>query len=261
MILRRLSQSLKEQNWTAIVIEFVLLVVGVFLGIQVANWNAERVADIQSKVFTERLRADLKIEAWNYEFMIQYFGEVHANAEKTLAAIEGKAALSNEQLIIAAYRATQYNVPSRRRAAFDELTSTGNITLIKDQKLRDAASMIYANNSILDTFVSKDLESRFRVEFRMRMPMDVQSALAEKCGDRFVPLGSFKDILDSLDYPCTTGLSQQSIDMAADALRTNDAIAPLLRLRLADLKTVISNLTISNQDSRNSLQAVLEEKP
>ncbi len=34
MILRRLSQSLKEQNWMAICIEFVLLVVGVFLGIQ-----------------------------------------------------------------------------------------------------------------------------------------------------------------------------------------------------------------------------------
>ena len=31
MILRRLSQSLKDQNWTAIVIEFVLLVVGVCL--------------------------------------------------------------------------------------------------------------------------------------------------------------------------------------------------------------------------------------
>jgi hypothetical protein len=37
MILRRLAQSLREQNWTAIGIEFVLLVLGVFLGIQVAN--------------------------------------------------------------------------------------------------------------------------------------------------------------------------------------------------------------------------------
>ncbi|MEO6384218.1 MAG: hypothetical protein ABIO30_07155 [Thermomonas sp.] len=42
MILRHLSQSLKQQNWTAIWIEFVLLVVGVFLGIQVANWNEVR---------------------------------------------------------------------------------------------------------------------------------------------------------------------------------------------------------------------------
>lgn len=42
MILRRLADSLKEQNWTAIWIEFVLLVAGVFLGIQAANWNETR---------------------------------------------------------------------------------------------------------------------------------------------------------------------------------------------------------------------------
>jgi hypothetical protein len=43
MIFRRLAQHLREQNWTAIFIEFVLLVVGVFLGIQVANWNQARI--------------------------------------------------------------------------------------------------------------------------------------------------------------------------------------------------------------------------
>ena len=42
MILSRLTQSMREQNWTAIWIEFVLLVGGVFLGIQVSNWNAAR---------------------------------------------------------------------------------------------------------------------------------------------------------------------------------------------------------------------------
>ena len=43
MILRRFSESLKQQNWAAIAIEFVLLVLGVFLGIQVANWNETRI--------------------------------------------------------------------------------------------------------------------------------------------------------------------------------------------------------------------------
>ena len=42
MILRRFAEALKQQNWTAIAIEFVLLGLGVLLGIQVSNWNAER---------------------------------------------------------------------------------------------------------------------------------------------------------------------------------------------------------------------------
>ena len=59
MILRRLSQSLKEQNWMAIAIEFVLLVLGVFLGIQVANWN-QKLADARlGQEYVLRLKSDL----------------------------------------------------------------------------------------------------------------------------------------------------------------------------------------------------------
>ena len=60
MILRRLSQSLKEQNWTAIVIEFVLLVSGVFLGIQVANWNEDRVERSREAVYLASLAKDIR---------------------------------------------------------------------------------------------------------------------------------------------------------------------------------------------------------
>ena len=64
MILRRLAQSIKEQNWTAITIEFVLLVVGVFLGIKVANWNSERETNAKSTEFSAKLIADLREESW-----------------------------------------------------------------------------------------------------------------------------------------------------------------------------------------------------
>jgi len=60
MILRRLSQSLKEQNWAAITIEFVLLVVGVFLGIQVANWNSERIEQQRTASLLDGFRTDMQ---------------------------------------------------------------------------------------------------------------------------------------------------------------------------------------------------------
>ena len=59
MILRRLSQSLKEQNWAAIWIEFILLVAGVYLGIQVANWNAERVDRVEYEAALNRLVTEI----------------------------------------------------------------------------------------------------------------------------------------------------------------------------------------------------------
>jgi hypothetical protein len=39
MLLRRITQHIKNENWLAVGIDFVIVVVGVFIGIQVANWN------------------------------------------------------------------------------------------------------------------------------------------------------------------------------------------------------------------------------
>lgn len=71
MILRRLSQSIKEQNWTAIIIEFVLLVSGVFLGIQVSNWNAERIERSKQAMVLDAFRVDIR----DYSGVFQKFSE------------------------------------------------------------------------------------------------------------------------------------------------------------------------------------------
>jgi len=42
MILRRIAEHLKQQHWTGVFIELAIVVLGVFLGMQVSNWNAER---------------------------------------------------------------------------------------------------------------------------------------------------------------------------------------------------------------------------
>jgi hypothetical protein len=60
MMLRRLAYNLRDQNWTAITIEFVLLVAGVFLGIQVANWNDARGARAEYLDALGRLDAEIE---------------------------------------------------------------------------------------------------------------------------------------------------------------------------------------------------------
>lgn len=43
MILRRIIAHFRKQEWTAIAIDFVIVVVGVFVGLQVNNWNEARI--------------------------------------------------------------------------------------------------------------------------------------------------------------------------------------------------------------------------
>ena len=43
MILRRIKSHVEKENWFAVSIDFCIVVIGVFIGIQVANWNEARV--------------------------------------------------------------------------------------------------------------------------------------------------------------------------------------------------------------------------
>ena len=45
MILRRLTDALRKQDWFTVVIETLIVVLGVFLGLQVNNWNEARAAE------------------------------------------------------------------------------------------------------------------------------------------------------------------------------------------------------------------------
>ncbi|HET9032306.1 MAG TPA: hypothetical protein VFN25_05300 [Dokdonella sp.] len=91
MILRRLTQNLKKQNWTAIWIEIVLLVAGVFLGIQVSNWNEERVARAQERSDLMQLRAEIVANRRMLEYQVRYVGRVVAGGRNGLQFLkEGK---------------------------------------------------------------------------------------------------------------------------------------------------------------------------
>jgi hypothetical protein len=66
MILRRLSEAFRKQDWFTVAVETLIVVFGVFIGLQVNNWNAARVtrgdaADLLSRlrVEAEGTRADI----------------------------------------------------------------------------------------------------------------------------------------------------------------------------------------------------------
>ena len=260
MLLRRVIAHFRNQEWTAIGIDLVIVVVGVFIGIQVANWNAERETSQKAAIFTERLKADLREEAWGYQLLIEYFRDVLASADTAVNALSGKSSASNEAILIGAYRATQYKQRTRRRSTYDELISTGTIGLIRDQALRDTAMRIY-NVATLDSIAREGSASRFREAFRMSIPNDVQRVLNKQCGDRYIVVGDFKGIADVIDYPCTTGLPEDVIDDAVAALRSNPILVPVLRLRIADIETRLGDLTVNNKDIVQGLNAIAEEAP
>ena len=260
MISRRAIAYIRQRDWAGVFIELAVVVVGVFIGLQASNWNQQRETDGRAAVFSQRLASDLRAEAWGYEMQIGYFGTVLASARQAADALSGASPLSDETLLIAAYRATQYNGNIRRRSTYDELTSTGEIGLIRDVAKRDLAVRLY-NFSMLEEIVEEAKHSEYRHWFRLNLPHAVQQALSDACGDRVVAVGDYKGIATSLDHACSLRLPPAAIVQAAAILRGDNAVLPLLRLRIADLQTSIDNLAIFNKDIRDDLRAVAARHP
>jgi hypothetical protein len=259
MILRRVIDHVRNQQWTAIWIDLFIVIIGVFIGTQVSNWNAEWETGKKAEIFSERLKRDMLLEAWGYESLIEYYKDVALNADRTLAVMAGEAKQTDEQFVINAYRATQYKYNDRYRATYDEMVSTGTIGLIADQKLRETAIIVFTS-PLFDEISTDGQKSEYREIFRRAVSKDVQRELQKKCGDRYVELLDYQGIVKSLDYPCKLDVPEEKIIAAAKALRSNENFVPSLQLRFADVETALGNLRDYNPVLFSNLQEISGRK-
>ena len=96
MILRRITQHVKDQNWFAVLIDFIIVVVGVFIGIQVANWNEARVTEKEAIAARSNLIADLKNDRDVYAVRQKFYLEVLDTANRVEAILASELPASTE---------------------------------------------------------------------------------------------------------------------------------------------------------------------
>ncbi|MEM8935190.1 MAG: hypothetical protein AAGC77_02135 [Pseudomonadota bacterium] len=242
MLLRRMINHVKAQNWTAVALDFVIVVVGVFLGIQVSNWNDARVEKQTAEAFAGRLVSEMQAEAVLYADTVSYYASVQENAEAAFLAVNDVSTATDEEFLISAFRATQFFWYSRRRAAYDELKSTGALNLIRDEQLRDTA-VVYFNTDFIEDISDRDQNSPIKTEFGKIVPPDIHRRLRERCGDRPLDETDFANRGATLDYQCTLDLPAVELASAAAALKANAAFAPALILRISDVDATLNVLT------------------
>lgn len=146
MIFHRLAQYLNEQNWSAITIEFVLLVLGVFLGMQVANWNEERHLAERRSAALARLHAESEAAIAYLERRIGIMaGESELRAELLRRLSHDDWQGADPAQMAKALETLQYApAVAPPRAVYDELISTGLYSEIGDSRLREAVSAYVA---------------------------------------------------------------------------------------------------------------------
>ena len=140
MILRRLSEHVKDQNWFAVVLDFLIVVTGVFIGMQVNTWNSERQARAGEQKYLERLNQDLAVSIEQNEWRMAFMERQNRYSTLALERLEVCAVQEEDRVAFANafYHVGKSLPPILVRGVINELNATGNFQTIQNVALRDA---------------------------------------------------------------------------------------------------------------------------
>ncbi len=184
MILRRVIAHFRKQEWTAIGLDFLIVVMGVFIGIQVSNWNAARQNKDLAASYIERLHTDIELEHALWGRTIEYFSTARDYGRAAMAGFSKPADELGEDWLIALYQASQVWFAAPNRSTFDELQATGRIVNIRDENLRTVVSNHYQR--VTQTGFTLVQSSQYRRVARLHIHEDIQTAVRAQCGDQWV---------------------------------------------------------------------------
>jgi hypothetical protein len=168
---------LKDQNWTAIVLDFFIVVFGVFIGIQVDNWNQSRINVQQEREYLELLIRDLNNDLGLLERLKDGIGH-HVSATGLIidAAESDSSSTANiEQAFTFLYLTLDY---SPLAPTYTGLRNGANLDIFRDTDLRsrivdyyEVGQTVFKNEYVFDyTEAQSILHEHFWRYVRFRVP-------------------------------------------------------------------------------------------
>lgn len=179
MFVRRILESVRNRNLSNLTLELFIVIIGVFIGIQVSNWNDERIDQNRAHSYLERIRADLDADIQFFDDRMAFWETVYGFGELGLryAATGDAGNASRWGLLLAYFQASQLAEFYTNSATYDELRSAGALGLIDDLELRDRLARYYteADNPVLTE------RPAYREHIRGLIPLRVQNYIWEQC--------------------------------------------------------------------------------
>jgi len=147
MILRRVIDHFRKQEWTAIVIDFVIVVLGVFVGLQVNNWNEARREQLSEAQYLERFAEEIALTLQHIQNE-RAFGESSIDSIELFADRLYRSGVSDEDLMSSAAdyfsEGAFFAKFNPNRTTFDDLITTGNFDIIREEGIRTSLIKLHA---------------------------------------------------------------------------------------------------------------------
>ncbi|MDH5630780.1 MAG: hypothetical protein OEY96_11570 [Gammaproteobacteria bacterium] len=151
MILRRFMKHITDQNWFAVGLDMIVVITGIFFGMQLTDWNEERNNRVLESSYYQQLILDLKADQEITRYAINENSTNHAHGQLFYQALtEDDFQISDPNKFAESVLLSRYHTSSIiNRQTYEELTNTGNLRLLVDVDLKREIVGYYQGNLML----------------------------------------------------------------------------------------------------------------
>lgn len=216
MILRRLFTAFRKQDWFTVVVETLIVVFGVFIGLQVNNWNEARAEHQRAEEYLARIRVDLVSDMAQLSRNQSFWQNVADEAQVAVRFAETgeMEGASDWQILLAFLNASQSWQFTFIDTTYSELRSAGELKLLPDNELRNALADYYvlvaARRGGLGPY---HLLPEYREMVRGRVRSDIMRYYWAACFEQGAGIQIF---VDCEPPPDTPGIREVLEGLAAD---------------------------------------------
>ncbi len=143
MIIKRIASAISRQDWFQVTIEVLIVIVGIFLGLQVQAWYEDRANRIEEQKYLNRLHIEvtealrpaiglMKLRTERYNELLAVIEMLRNNDDGDIITSRQCYAIHSSSLVVS----TAGVLPT-----MDELLSAGKVAIISNEEVRSALSL------------------------------------------------------------------------------------------------------------------------
>lgn len=146
MRLRRLTEHISEQNWFAVALDFLIVVVGILIAFQITSWSEGRQDRVLERDTLIRLHQDISESVEGQLRDIRFLEQQLTDQELILRSLNTCTVAPGDDPVFQRGLATLgwVNPPRLYRRTIDEVTASGRTDIIKSAEISDELARIVA---------------------------------------------------------------------------------------------------------------------
>ncbi len=256
MLLRRLAEALRRQDWFTVLIEFLIVVLGIFVGLQVSNWNEQRVFANRERVYLGQLHDEIAGNLRALAFREAFTRRVVEGGEEALGWLDGDSDCRPRcaERLVDLFHASQVWGTAHTTAIAEELQRIG---LPRDLALRDRIRPYYQYLSGWETV------NQTPPPFRERVRGHLDPAIADLLWRDCYRINDGQ--VEILTRDCTEAVrSHPALTDTVARIVTDESLADLLRFWLVqNIYALIHypEMAAHGESALASIDAAIERGP